>query len=305
MPDVLIVNDDASFASSDTFSTEDSTEKPRRQPSRQLSRRNTVSQLTRKVSKRISQSILGGAQQHELSEKNLRNLEEANALELHSPHSSHSPDHQFHDVELYDPIHEDVEEEFPIVNVEAQREGRLYESYAKFCQNFTMSGTTRVSRQFDLSMGTETDTATQLPPTKQTSEDSGTLKSLHSPTYMYPEYITVYSEPGPTSVPFPISSPANLNTPISQSTDPKEKSQCTRPDTPIYEDNLTKEHPTSETTTNYPRPPPQIITPDVYLHMQREERERKAARRQRFLNPFRLWFLNSQSSWPRRYEVVE
>ena len=302
MPDVLIVNDNASFASSDTFSTQDSTDKPRRQ----LSRRNTVSQLTRKVSKRISQSILGGTQQHELSERNLKTLDGATASDSHSPHS---PDRQFHDVKLYDPIHEDVEEECPSINVEAQREARLYESYATFCQNFTMSGTTRMSRQFDLSMGTDREGNSQPSQTKQTSKDSGTFESLHSPTYMYPEYITVYSEPGPTSAAFPIScSPANLDKPTSQSTDLKEKShECSRPDTPIYEDNLSKQHPILEPTrnTNHPRPPPQIITPDVYMDMQREERERKAARRQRLLTPFRSWFLTSQPSWTRRYEVVE
>jgi hypothetical protein len=299
MPDVLIVNDNASFSSSDTFSTQDSIEQPRLQ----LSRRNTVSQLTRKVSKRISQSIIGGAQQHELSERNLRNLEDATALDSHSPHS---PDSQFHDVQLYDPIHEDVEEECPSVDVEAQREARLYESYATFCQNFTMSGTTRMSPQIDLSMQAEKERNTQPSQTNQTSNDSGTLGSLYSPTHMYPEYITVYSEPGPTPVAFPKSCPANLNSPTSQSTDLKEDSHRSRPDTPIYEDNLTKEHPILETTrANYPRPPPHIITPDVYMDIQREERERKAARRQRFINPFRSWFLNSQNSWPRRYEVVE
>ncbi|KAJ5856475.1 uncharacterized protein N7529_010419 [Penicillium soppii] len=302
MPVVLIVNDNASFASSDTFSTQHSTEKPRRQ----LSRRNTVSQLTRKVSKRISQSILGGVTQHELSEKNLKSLDCAPALD---PHSPHSPDHQFHHVTLYDPIREDIEEECPSINVEAQREARLYDSYAAFCEKFTMSGTTtRMSRQFDLSMGTDREENNAPPQTEPTPKDNGTLESLHSPTYMYPEYITVYSEPGPTSVAFPIScSPTNRDTPTFQSTGLKGKShECSRPDTPIYEDKLTKQNPMHETARlSYPRPPPQIITPDVYMNMQREERERKAARRQRLLNPFRSWFLNSRTSWTQRYEVVE
>ncbi|CAG8348224.1 unnamed protein product [Penicillium salamii] len=292
MPDVHIVNDDASFASSDTFSTRDSTE-----PTRPLARRNTVSQLTRKVSKRISQSILGGGQHHDLSERNLKALEGATVS-----------DRQFHDTKIYDPIHEDIEDECPSVNPEAQREARLHESYATFCQSFTMSGSTRTSRQFDLSMGTETANESEFSQTKQ-SLAYNTIEPLHSPTSKWPGYITVYSEPGPTADAFPISPSGNINTPTSPSTDCKKNSHdCSRPDTPIYEDNLSRQHANNLGTSrhpNYPPPPPQIITPDVYMDMQREERERKAARRQKLLYPFRSWFLSTPPFWTRRYEVAE
>lgn len=294
MPDVYIVNDDASFASSDTFSTQDSTE-----PVRQLSRRNTVSKLTRNVSKRISQSILGGVQHRDLSERNLKALDDASVSDQYT---SHSPDRQFHDTKTYEPIHEDVEEECASVDVEAQREARLHASYATFCQNFTMSGTTRMSRQFDLSMETGTANESDQSPAYHTFE------SRHSPTSKWPGYITVYSESGPTADAFPISPSNTIDSPISQLSDHKKNSHdCSRPDTPIYEDNLSKKHSSFEMSrhSDYPQPPPQILTPDVYMNMQREERERKAARRQRFLNPFRSWFMGSQPSWTRRYEVAE
>ncbi|KAJ5354546.1 hypothetical protein N7541_005590 [Penicillium brevicompactum] len=294
MPDVHIVNDDASFASSDTFSTKNSTE-----PVRQLSRRKTVSQLTRKVSKRISQSILGGAQPHPLSERNLKALDDASVSD---PYTRRSSDHQLPDAKVYEPIHEDEEEECASVDVEAQKEARLHASYATFCQNFTMSGSTRMSRQFDLTMETEAANDSDQSPAYHTFE------SLHSPTSKWPGYITVYSKSGPTADAFPISSLGNVDPPVSQLTDQKKNSHdCSRPDTPIYEDNLSKEHPSFEMSrqSDYPQPPPEIMTPDVYMDMQREERERKAARRQRLLNPFRSWFMSSQSSWTRRYEVAE
>lgn len=302
MPDVRIVNENDSFASSDTFSSQDSTELARRQ----LRRRNTVSQLTRKVSRRISQSVLGGNKQHSLTERNIQRLTGSSAFT--SPHPRLEK-RQLHDTEVYDPICEDVEEEYPTVNVDDQQQARLYESYATFCQSFTVSGSNRRSRVFDLAMGTERgDEKDDHFQTKQTPE-CHTLHSLQSPTYIYPEYITVYSEPGPVPAAFPISPPSShLDTPISQSTECKKNShECSRPDTPIYEDNISNRYSGIETSRNYnyPRPPPQIITPAVYMDMQRKERERKSARRHRILNPFRSWFMNSQPSWTRRYRVAE
>ncbi|CAG7928201.1 unnamed protein product [Penicillium olsonii] len=299
MPNVHIVNDDASFASSDTFSTQDSAES-----APQLSRRNTVSQLTRKVSKRISQSILGGGQHHDLSEKNLKALENTTVSDRYNPHS---PDRQFYDIKLQDAIHEDVEEDFPSIDMEAQREARLHESYAIFCQSFTMSGPTRTSRQFDLSMGTETANGNEPCGTKPAPAYNA-FEPLHSPTSRWTGHTTIYSEPGPTADAFPISSPGNIHTPTSQSKEYKKNSHdCSRPDTPIYEDNLSRQHAGLETPRSaiYPQPPPQIITPDVYKDIQREERERKAARRQKLLNPFRSWFLSAPTTWTRRCEVVE
>lgn len=113
MPNVLIVDDNASFASSDTFSTQASIEQPRHS----LRRRNTVSQLTRRVSKRISQTILRDrVQEHSaaLSEKNLRDLNDATDI---NPHNLCSPAGQPHEVKIYNSIHEKTEEECPVLSV--------------------------------------------------------------------------------------------------------------------------------------------------------------------------------------------
>ncbi|OGE50206.1 hypothetical protein PENARI_c018G03563 [Penicillium arizonense] len=150
MPDVIIVNDNASFTSSTTFSTQDSEQSPR-----PLRRRNTVTQLTRRVSKRISQSILRvGVQEHQLSEKNLKDLNEATHVDALGSPGSYLPD-QSHEPKVYEPIHEDIEEEVHSVDVEAARDMRLQESYAAFCRDFTMSGKPTVNRKFDLNMRME------------------------------------------------------------------------------------------------------------------------------------------------------
>ncbi|CAI7640663.1 unnamed protein product [Penicillium viridicatum] len=124
MPDILIINDNASFTSSDTFSTQHSIEQRH-----SLRRRNTVAKLTRRVSKRISQTILKvGVQEHALSEKNLKDLNDATDSDSHN---LCSPPHQLHQVKIDDPIHETIEEECPIFDVEAARELRLHQSSNK------------------------------------------------------------------------------------------------------------------------------------------------------------------------------
>ncbi|KAJ5468264.1 hypothetical protein N7475_006016 [Penicillium sp. IBT 31633x] len=303
MPDIRIINDNASFASSDTFSTRDSRERP----PPQLRRRSTVTQLTRKVSKRISQTILrAGVQEHKLSERNLRDLNNATYVDSHSPRS---PERRFHGVNLHDPICENIEEECPPVDVEAMREMRLQESYVAFCQNFTLSGTSRMSRRFDLSMGMGTaEECVQPSPSDTTPEKNDT--SAFSGSRTYPENITVDARPRPNPVAFPIPCASTVldNTPTSQSiTAEKPISKWPDPDTPKIEEDFRGMTSSFEITrnSNYPQPPPRIITPAVWMDMRREERERKAARRQTLLNPFRSWFMTSQSSWGRRYNVVE
>ncbi|KAJ5773361.1 hypothetical protein N7457_008257 [Penicillium paradoxum] len=302
MPDILIVNDSASFASSDTFSTQDSAEQPRVQ----LRRRSTVVQLTRKVSKRISKTILrGGAHENELSESNLRDLDSAPYLDLHSPRS---PKRYIHEAKRQEAIYEAVEEECPPVDVEAVREMRLHESYAVFCQNFTLSGGNRMSRRFDLSMGTERAEEDAQP--SHGDQIPQHLDKFEFPSsHAHPEHITVDARPRANPVELPISPSTVLdNTPISQSIITENSCpEWSDPNTPKVEEDLLTHHSSFEIThnSNYPQAPPRIITPTVWMDMQREERERKEARHQRFLNPFRSWFMTTQPSWGRRYETVE
>ncbi|KAJ5383946.1 hypothetical protein N7517_001857 [Penicillium concentricum] len=295
MPNVLIVNDNASFASSDTFSTQDSIEQPRHA----LRRRNTVSQLTRRVSKRISHTILrAGVQEHQLSEKNLKSLNDTTNIDSHN---LRSPAHPVHEVKIHDPIHEEIEEECPAFDVKAAREMRLQQSYAAFCQNFTLSGTTTTSTKFDLSMGVEcADKHTQSSHTDQTLKDNDTSELLGF--HANPEHIAV-QRPRPGTVAFPISCPPTDldNTSILHSTTVEKFSS----EFPVTETSKVEKAIKITPDSDYLQPPPHIITPTVWMDMQRDERERKASRRQRLLNPFRSWFMTSQPSWGRRYEVVE
>ncbi|KGO74790.1 hypothetical protein PITC_083990 [Penicillium italicum] len=299
MPNVLIFNDNASFASSDTFSNRDSIEEPRRL----LRRRNTVSRLTRRVSKRISQIILKtGAQEHALSARNLKELNDATDID---PHNLHSPSHQVDEVKMSDPIQEIIEEECAVCDVEAAREMRLQQSYATFCQNFTLSGTTSISRRFDLSMGPEwEDEHTQSSHTDQTLKNNDIIE--FSGSHASPEHITVHSRPRPKTVAFPISyPPTDLDDTLMPHSAAVVKPCSARPvtDTSTVKEDFDRSSSSFEMTpnSNYPQPPPSIITPTVWMDMQRNERERKAARRQRLLNPFRSWFMRRQPSWGRRY----
>lgn len=302
MPDILIINDNASFASSDTFSTQHSVEQQH-----SLRRRNTVAKLTRRVSKRISQTILKvGVQEHALSEKNLKDLNDATDS---NSHSLSSPPHQLHQVKIDDPIHETIEEECPIFDVEAAREMRLHQSYATFCQNFTLSGATKMSRKFDLSMGTEwVEEHTQSSHIDPTLKNNATFEFLGS--HAYPEHITVHSRPRPSTVAFPISSPSTdlEDPPISHSATVENPSSGY----PVIRTSKVEEDINSiisnfeiTTNSNYPQTPPRIITPTVWMEMKRNERERKATRRQRLLGPFRSWLMTSRPSWGRRHEVVD
>ncbi|CAG8892358.1 unnamed protein product [Penicillium egyptiacum] len=298
MPDILIVNDNASFASSDTFSTQDSIEQ-----SRHSLRRNTVAQLTRRVSKRISQTILRvRVQEHALSEKNLKDLNDVTDV---YPHGLCSPAHQIPEVEICDRIHENIEG-CPIVDVEEAREMRLHRSYATFCENFTLSGTKSTRRRFDLSMGME-----WVEDRTQSSHTDPTLGNNDTPAFSgsaYPEHITVHSKPGPSPAAFPMSCPStHLNdTPIPPSaTVENPSSEWPVKNASRVEGELNWISSSSEPKSDYPQPPPRIITPTVWMDMQCDKRERKAARPQRLLNPFRSWFTTSQPSWGRRHEVVE
>ncbi|KAG0161081.1 hypothetical protein PDIDSM_8614 [Penicillium digitatum] len=209
----------------------------------------------------------------------------------------------------YDPIHERIEEECPFFDVEAAREMYLRQSYATFCQTFTLSGTTSIRRKFDLSMGTEG--AGENPPSPHTAQNLKTNDtSEFSGSHASPEHIAVHSRPQPTTVAFPISCPSTKidNAPISRSaTVGKPSAEYPVTETSKVEDDFDRISSSFETTlhSNYPPPPPRIITPTVWMDMQRSERELKAARRKKFLNPCRSWLLTIQPLWGRIHDVVK
>ncbi|KAJ6073135.1 hypothetical protein N7467_011220 [Penicillium canescens] len=310
MPDVIIVNDNASFTSSTTFSTQDSEQSPR-----PLRRRNTVTQLTRRVSKRISQSILRvGVQEHQLSEKNLKDLNEATHVDALGSPGSYLPD-QSHEPKVYEPIHEDIEEEIHSVDVEAARDMRLQESYAAFCRDFTMSGKPTVNRKFDLNMRMEEASEVHQQP-RANSTHSNDRSGLDLPHGLSDHRMNITGSqprPRPNSVAYPISCTSMhqdmyMQTPQSATTRepplrwPELAPSKFEPDHNRYGSGFQIPH---NPNPNYPQPPPRIITPTVWMDMQQTERERKEARRSRLLAPFRSWFMTSPPWWGRRYEVVE
>lgn len=308
MPDVIIINDNASFTSSTTFSTQDS-----EQPPRPLRRRNTVTQLTRRVSKRISQSILRvGVQEHQLSEKNLKDLNEATQVDAPASPGSYLPD-QSHEPKVYKPIHEDIEEEIHSVDVEAASDMRLQESYAAFCRDFTMSGKPTVNRKFDLNMGVEqASEVNQQPGANSThSNDRSELDSPHELSDGRMNITGSQPRPRPNSVAYPISCTSMhediyLQTPQSATTrEPPLQWPELAPSKVEHDHNRYGSGFQIPHNSNYLQPPPRIITPTVWMGMKRTERERKEARRSRLLAPFRSWFLTSPPLWGRRYEVVE
>ncbi|KAJ5776571.1 uncharacterized protein N7511_001582 [Penicillium nucicola] len=304
MPDIIIVNDNASFTSSTTFSTADSEQ----QPPRPLRRRNTVTQLTRRVSKRISQTILGsGVQEHRLSEKNLKDLNDATQMDAPGSPGSYLPDPS-HEPMIYEPIHEDIEEEIHSVDVEAVREMRLQESYAAFCRDFTMSGKTTMNRKFDLSMEMEYSPETNHQSRANSIHGNEKSESNSPPDLSGHIMDNTGSQPRPRphSVAYPISCTSMHQDIYMQ---PPQSATTREPPLRWPEISPSKvEHDYNRygsRTSNYPHPPPRIITPTVWMDMQRTERERKEARRSRLLAPFRSWFLTSPPSWGRRYDVVE
>jgi hypothetical protein len=132
----------------------------------------------------------------------------------------------------------------------------LHESYTAYCREFTLSGSgdhQQAKREFDMSMGMGMDNNEQKSYTRAKAACSSS-----------------------SSVP----SPASFSTDNQKS---HEHQPAMFPCTTIPI--LRKSRPPNTNTsshTYHPLPPPRVLTPSVYMEMQRAAKERNRARRRRF-----------------------
>lgn len=268
------LDDNASISSSSSSSYSTAQFSIRAHPP-QIRRVKTVSQLTRWVSKRISRSSLDAiASGNELSEKNLNDLNLATIMSVDDPAETHRSLNfvkpLLPTLPTIDTIQESSAETSPEQSPANAREVRLRQSYAAFCEEFTLSGPQRPKRKFDISMGMgETDeeyindarpridTTAELPTERTVFEDK--LVDHKAPNGSAEDFMT------------------------------------------LYESNLLAQE--GIPSIIYPRPPPQVMTPRVYQDMQRATGERKLARRQRILGPLRSLFSKGQPLREHRLDI--
>jgi hypothetical protein len=180
-----------------------------------------------------------------------------------------------------------VEEPIAKLNLERQRELHVRRSYAAFCEDFISSGPLSPKRVFDMTMGMD-----DCPEEIEQMEGLNTAPMLESQSISGKAVPLERDEP-PTPTSFPLASWMSGNEPTRTTCHPQETKQCTIDATKrsLDEDEDFKlEWP----FTHCPQPPSLIMTPSVYKDMQRASRERKRARKQKLLGPFRTLYLKVQ-----------
>lgn len=249
-----------------------------------------MSQLTRWVTQKISPSSLKSrASGNELSEKNLNDLDmiktvlgtQKNADPGHSTREKSSQ--MSGQTKAIETIQEDLEEAESITNCELHpdiiKEIRLRRSYAAFCEEFTLSGSQQPARRAQLSMGEEgLKEDGQFLAVESVHRSTGMGKGLERP-------IVIATQPGDeaprSQTPTTLKSPLTGNTHSVTSSDDLQTTE-------MAADMQNTEAPIS--STSYPRPPPQVLTPSLYHEMQRT----RQARRWKFWKPLRSLFSRSQ-----------
>ena len=275
------LDDNASVGSSSGSRSSFTTTYPSFASPPQLRRVKTVSQLTRWASKRLSRSSLRGmTDRTELSEKNLNSL---NLAIITSAEDTSETNRSFNSARPLLPelptsaskaintIAEDPESS-PDQTPEKAQDIRLRDSYSAFCEQFTMSGPQRPKRKFDISLGMR-ETEEEHPANAQPRVDCS-----DSPSSDQKETVAEDQQNGSKV----------LNRIILDRTRSFENFH-------FGQDNTR--------TIIHPRPPPQIMTPLVYQDMQRAALERKLARRQKILGPWRSLFSKRQPFRGHRLDV--
>lgn len=278
-------------SSSTTFSTAYQSIHPH---PRQLRRKNTVTQLTRWVSKRISRpSMTDNIRGNELSEQNLKELNKAIDAEAgsHGLEQTNTDSGTASFVKerkgTFATISKIEEEQIPKPNLERERELHVRRSYAAFCEDFTLSGSLGPKRIFHMTMGMDdcTEEVEQIDSSNMPSSGEG-LPLEHGRQHNRN------------------SCQLSTNTPEHESLEPVLSHTERRSSTmELPKEKLNEKHEDLKPQlppTHYPHPPSAIMTPAVYKEMQRATRERKRARKQKLLGPFRALFLKVQ---PLRTEV--
>lgn len=269
MPEIIIINDDASFISSSAASL-DIAQQPFHIPPRQLRRQKTVTQLRRWVSKRISRSSLIGSAHNpnELSEKNLydhhitMSMGEEDDISVNEPANSGQPWMNNACLKPIATIAEDTNNDSPKGSLKQDRKSNTKESYAAFCRRFTMSGPPQVKRPFTLVADSrdapfvEEPSTTNGPPLEPGPSSEGSQQSDR------------------------ISSPG-LNPMPSPGARPEEQAAIFEAkifDSPGADDDIL--------AACCLQPPPQVMTPFKYMEMHHATREQKRVGKQKVLGSF-------------------
>lgn len=298
MPGNIIIHDDESTSSGTSFSTAyESIKLPPRQL--QLRRRNTVTTLKRWVSKRVSRASLNDG--NELSEKNLTSLDQA-TRSLEADNSISTSDQlslekiaEGNGLAKITASFQEVAETLPDHDLQRSRDPYLLREYDAFCHEFTLSGAPRTKRNFDLSMemGREEQATNALSTNKPCTNDfvDSHLAEGSQATDGYLNY-----EP---SIAHTSSIESQVANTVPQAQSPA-LPRAGQP--PAFDDepkNVAQGKYFTVSSTYQPQPPSQVITPLVYMEMQRATRERRLSRRQSLWRPLRSMF--SSESLHRQY----
>ncbi|KAJ5906158.1 uncharacterized protein N7473_003074 [Penicillium subrubescens] len=230
---------------------------------------------------------------NQLSEQNLKQLDNAINAEADGPiadktntessTASFIKEHR-RPFERIDVI---LEEPIPKRNLERERELRVRHSYAAFCEDFIFSGPVSPKRVFDMTMG--------MDDCKEEIEQMGDLKTDPMPESqpMSGEAMPFERDEPSTPTLFPLAARMAGNESTRTTCHPQETIQRTKDATKRGLDEDEDFKPDSPFTPCL-QPPSLILTPSVHKDMQRETRERKRARQQKLLGPFRTLFLKVQ-----------
>jgi hypothetical protein len=230
---------------------------------------------------------------NELSEQNLKELINAINAETEDPGSekeSTDPGTASFDKErkrTFKTVDEIVEEQSPRLNPEVERELRVRRSYAAFCEDFTSSGTIGPKRRFEMNMGMDGHI-----------EETETMPESYSRSG---EALSLEHRQGPYQTSSELSSQIPALEPVVSCSRERGSNAIDQPETGVdnEKDNLEVQPP----FITCPRPSSLIMTPSVYEEMQRATRERKRARRQKLLGPFRALFFKGHPLHRQRYDM--
>ncbi|KAJ5669486.1 hypothetical protein N7462_010556 [Penicillium macrosclerotiorum] len=283
MPNHLSTKEDSSVYSDSTTSSFFTAYQSDQILHRPLRRQRTVTQLTRWVSKRISRSSVSTREGDVLSEKNLNKLN--NAIRADGKEETDVTEHTSScDTTLVERRKSTIEAseekpENPIQSSDPDQETQLClrQSYAAFCEDFTLSGPSCPKRIYDMTMGMEegagweekgnieegeNERSTTFNTEKKENCQYGPSQSSMSKSYLKlgrGEALIKSSSlaPDPTG-----KQNAGFTTHDTKEPDVQQSEIVNR-------------------SANHPRPPSQIMTPSTYKEMHRAARERKIARREK------------------------
>lgn len=285
MPETPMFRDDASKISDESFST--AYDQPKI-PQRQLRRRSTVTTLKRWASKRVSRASLNDTQGNELSEKNLLSLDHETRY-LGNNHNATTKDLDLSEMDEGRELKnrngsiQEVAETLPNHDLQEDRDPYLLQEYDAFCHEFTLSGSHGTQRDFDLSMEGDSNGSTTCKSKINHTLTSPLAEESGSPFNNFGYQANI-------SQPQLIDSKVENIAPQTQSTTSMYPG---RP--PTNHDNSKipgKETEYTVSSVYQPQPPSHVMTPLVYMEMQRATRERRLSRQKSHWQPLRSLFSN-------------